>query len=260
MLHKLGGAPECHAPELAQELRAAKAEVGACTRTLLTHAHVHPLPCAWAVLVARELCEGSGGIFQLQPLRLDATFMLGPVSTLLNRESVLLLWFVVCRSVLRGCVLPSSPPMSWAPLPTASSLAAQWCRGLTFPAFQTCTLTSCTFYCPDLLPPTQVLLVANSLAALALVFFCTLRLVHCMLSTLCGPVISSVVAPPSLFESLCHLCVCAPPCVTPVHPVIPCVCDASQPLEWPWTLLWAPCQSCWALSHQQSPSAQAVPR
>ena len=62
MLHKLGGAPECHAPELAQELRAAKAEVGACTRTLLTHAHVHPLPCAWAVLVARDLCESSGGV------------------------------------------------------------------------------------------------------------------------------------------------------------------------------------------------------
>jgi len=62
MLFKLGGAPECHAPELAQELRAAKAEVGACTRTLLTHAHVHPLPCAWAVLVARELCEGSVGV------------------------------------------------------------------------------------------------------------------------------------------------------------------------------------------------------
>jgi sarcosine oxidase gamma subunit len=46
MLFKLGGAPECHAPELAQELRAAKAEVGACTRTLLTHAHVHLFPCA----------------------------------------------------------------------------------------------------------------------------------------------------------------------------------------------------------------------
>jgi hypothetical protein len=53
---------------------------------------------------------------------------------------------------------------------------------------------------------------------------CTLRLVHGMLSTLCGFVTSSVVAPPSLFESLCHLCVCAPPCVTPAHPVIPCVC------------------------------------
>ena len=169
MLHKLGGAPECHAPELAQELRAAKAEVGACTRTLLTHAHVHPLPCAWAVLVARELCEGSGGIFQLQPLRHDATLMLGPASSLLNRLSVLLLWFVVCRSVLRGCVLPSSPPMSWAPLPTASSLAAQWCRGLTCPAFLVSIHTVCTFYCPDLLPPSQVLLFANSLAALAVV-------------------------------------------------------------------------------------------
>jgi hypothetical protein len=134
MLHKLGGAPECHAPELAQELRAAKAEVGACTRTLLTHAHVHPLSCAWAVLVARELCESNSGIFHLQPRRHDATLMLGPVSSLLNRLSVLLLLFVVCRSVLRGCVLPSSPPMSWAPLPTASSLAAQWRRGLTCPA------------------------------------------------------------------------------------------------------------------------------
>ena len=183
MLFKLGGAPECHAPELAQELRAAKAEVGACTRTLLTHAHVHPLPCAWAVLVARELCESSGGIFQLQPLRHDATLTLGPASSLLNRLSVLLLWFVVRRSVLCGCVLPSSPPMSWAPLPTASSLAAQWCRGLTFPAFQTCTLTSCTFYCPDLLPPTQVLLVANSLAALVLLSSSVL----CDLVSACSP-------------------------------------------------------------------------
>jgi hypothetical protein len=169
MLHKLGGAPECHAPELAQELRAAKAEVGACTRTLLTHAHVHPLSCAWAVLVARELCESSVGIFQLQPLRHDATLMLGPASSLLNRSAVAFcLLSVVCRSVLRGCVLPSSPPMSWAPLPTASSLAAQWCRGLTCPAFQTCTLTSCTSYCPGLLPPTQVLLFVNSLSALVL--------------------------------------------------------------------------------------------
>ena len=152
----------------------------------------------------------------------------------------------MCRSVLRGCVLPSSPRMSWAPLPTASSLAAQWCRGLTCPAFQTCTLTSCTFYCPDLLPPTQVLLVANSLSALVLL--CTLRLVHCMLSTLCGPVISSVVAPPSFVR------VTMPPvCVCVLHPVLPpcilspAVCGASQPLEWPWTLLWTPCQSCWAL-------------
>jgi len=55
-----------------------------------------------------------------------------------------------------------------------------------------------------------------------------------------------------------------PVCV--LHPVLPpCipsppVCVASQPLEWPWTLLWAPCQSCWALLHHQSPSAQVVPR
>ncbi len=33
--YKLGGATECHAPELAVELRDAKAEVGACTRAAL---------------------------------------------------------------------------------------------------------------------------------------------------------------------------------------------------------------------------------
>jgi hypothetical protein len=94
MLHKLGGAPECHAPELAQELRVAKAEVGACTRTLLTHALVHPLPCAWAVLVARELCESSGGIFQLQPLRHDATFNAWP--RFLFTQSLVRFVAVVC--------------------------------------------------------------------------------------------------------------------------------------------------------------------
>ena len=167
----------------------------------------------------------------------------------------------MCRSVLRGCVLPSSPPMSWAPLPTASSLAAQWCRGLTCPAFQTCTLTSCTSYCPDLLPPTQVLLVANSLSSLStclLVYSATSpwHALHALWlrDLLCcsSPGFVRVTVPP--------VCVCV--CSTLCYPRASChpLCGASQPLEWPWTLLWTPCQSCWALSRHQSPSAQAVPR
>jgi len=168
----------------------------------------------------------------------------------------------VCRSVLRGCVLPSSPPMSWAPLPTASSLAAQWCRGLTCPAFLVSFPIICTFYCPDLLPRTQVLLFANSLAAVVpmpscpLVYSATwslhalhaLRLRDLLYCSSSGFV--RVTMPP--------VCVCSTLCYprASCHPL----CVASQPLEWPWTLLWTPCQSCWALSRHQSPSALAVPR
>ena len=67
--YKLGGAPECHAPELAQELRDAKAEVGAAS-IVTKHAcfkrtrhFASPLPCAVASVVYRfvvwVLCRGS---------------------------------------------------------------------------------------------------------------------------------------------------------------------------------------------------------
>ncbi len=71
MLFKLGGAPECHAPELAQELRAAKAEVGDPSLLVARlHAVVQSdsLPCAEACrvlsvkpfLLARHLIGGNG--------------------------------------------------------------------------------------------------------------------------------------------------------------------------------------------------------
>ena len=103
MSYSLGGARECHAPELSRELQLAKVEVGA----------------------------GLGSAAPVQPRFPPAVTSLRFVNhTVVASLPELHLFVVDCvyRSALPVCASPSSPPTSLEPSRTASSLVVPWCR------------------------------------------------------------------------------------------------------------------------------------
>jgi hypothetical protein len=197
---------------------------------------------------------------------LDAAHPFFSCNVPLSQASVLVFLCCCCfaacarRGVLPACVSPSSRPMSSAPLPTASSLAAQWCRGLACPVFLVSIPTICTRCCPNWWTRIQVpLLVLHHRFAL-----CACLERHCVVGCACivvHTVCASLLASGTAFLVLGVVCgvwspamprfpLCVYGSVDDVVAVIsvfntrvPCV-PSLQPLEWPWTQPWLLSLSC----------------